>query len=60
MAEKMTPEMHTGLMALVVRFHMEGISDEEWDLLQVHMAYCDRCRKSFERFQTAIENPAFC
>jgi hypothetical protein len=48
----MTPTLHTILMALVVRFYLEGISDEEWNILQVHMNYCDRCKKSFERFQS--------
>jgi len=27
------------------------ISDEEWGLLQIHMAYCESCRQMFEQAQ---------
>lgn len=43
----MTPQMHTELAALIDRFYREEITDEEWALLQVHMAYCDICEKEF-------------
>ena len=51
----MTPQMHAGLHALIDRFYREEISEEEWALLQVHMAYCDSCEKEFvEREATVI------
>jgi len=43
----MTPQMHPGLHALIDRFYREEITEEEWALLQVHMAYCDSCEKEF-------------
>jgi len=43
----MTPQMHAGLHALIDRFYGGEITEEEWALLQVHMAYCDPCEKEF-------------
>lgn len=43
----MTPQMHTELAAFIERFYREEITDEEWALLQVHMAYCGTCEKEF-------------
>lgn len=43
----MTPQMHRGLNALIDRFYRDEISEEEWALLQVHMAYCNSCEKEF-------------
>lgn len=34
----MTVQLHAELMALCARYHSEHISEEEWALLQVHMA----------------------
>ena len=52
----MTAELHAELMALCYRFHSEDISDEEWALLQVHMAYCDACEKIFARYQRSLSD----
>jgi hypothetical protein len=43
----MTPQLHTVLNALIDRFYREELTEEEWALLQVHMAYCGRCEKEF-------------
>jgi hypothetical protein len=43
----MTSQMHAELAALCQLFHSGEISDEEWALLQIHMAYCDGCHRSF-------------
>jgi hypothetical protein len=43
----MTSQMHAELAALCQLFHSGEISDEEWALLQIHMAYCDGCRRTF-------------
>ncbi len=43
----MTPQMHSELMALCGLFYSGEISDEEWALLQIHMAYCEGCHRLF-------------
>ena len=43
----MTAQMHTELMALQAGYFSGEISEEEWALLQIHMAYCDDCHGSF-------------
>jgi hypothetical protein len=43
----MTSELHAELAALVEGFSTRELSEEEWALLQVHMAYCDSCRIAF-------------
>jgi hypothetical protein len=43
----MTPQLHADLSAFIDRFYREEITDEEWALLHVHMAYCDICEKEF-------------
>ena len=32
----------------------DELSDEEWALLQVHLAYCDSCLKTFQTHQKRI------
>ncbi len=35
-----------------VRLYPSGeLTEEEWALLQVHLAYCDSCRKAFEQYK---------
>jgi hypothetical protein len=43
-----TPQMHTELSALIGRYDCGEITDEEWALLQIHMAYCGSCKKSLK------------
>jgi hypothetical protein len=45
--------LHAALIELIERFHRNGITDEEWALLQVHMAYCVDCENAFLAFQLA-------
>lgn len=47
----MNPQLHDEFIALCALFFAGELSDEEWALLQVHLAYCDPCRKTFEEFQ---------
>jgi hypothetical protein len=60
----MTPQLHTELKALYARYPLEELSEEEWALLQVHMAYCDACQRMFTRYEpklpdrAMLENPA--
>jgi len=43
----MTPQLHAELAQLCQRFYSGTLSDEEWALLQIHMAYCDSCHRTF-------------
>jgi len=52
----MTPGMHTALIELVERFYGDGITDEEWALLQIHMAYCADCEGAFRALQSAANS----
>ena len=47
----MNPEFHNEFVALVPLFYSGELTDEEWALLQVHMAHCDSCREAFEQHQ---------
>jgi hypothetical protein len=47
----MTLQMHVELAALCQALHSSAISEEEWALLQIHLAYCDSCRKVFVESQ---------
>lgn len=50
-AKPVNPRFHDEFIALCALFFSGELSDEEWALLQVHLAYCDPCRRSFEEFQ---------
>ena len=43
----MTPQLHEELARLCDLFYFDALSDEEWALLQIHMAYCDSCYSAF-------------
>jgi hypothetical protein len=45
------PQLHDEFIALCALFYSGEISDEEWALLQVHLAYCDSCRNNFEQYK---------
>jgi anti-sigma factor RsiW len=45
------PQLHDEFAALCAIFYAGEISDEEWALLQVHLAYCDSCRNTFEQYK---------
>jgi hypothetical protein len=47
----LNPQFHDEFVALCALFHAGEISDEEWALLQVHMAYCDSCHERFVQYQ---------
>ena len=47
----MNPQLHDEFIALCALFYSGEISDEEWALLQVHLAYCDSCRNNFEQYK---------
>jgi hypothetical protein len=45
------PELHDEFVALCALYYSGEISEEEWALLQIHMAYCDSCHGSFLEHQ---------
>ena len=47
----MNPQWHDEFVALCALFPSGELTEEEWALLQVHLAYCDSCRVAFEEYQ---------
>jgi len=45
------PHSHDEFVALCALFPSGELTEEEWALLQVHLAYCDSCRVLFEQYQ---------
>ena len=43
----MTAKLPEELAALCSRFFSGELSEEEWALLQIHLAYCDSCYRDF-------------
>jgi hypothetical protein len=50
------PQLHDEFIALCALFYSGEISDEEWALLQVHLAYCDSCRNNFEQYKQIVQD----
>jgi regulator of replication initiation timing len=50
--EPVNPQWHDEFVALCALFPSGELTEEEWALLQVHLAYCDSCRLVFEQYQT--------
>jgi hypothetical protein len=50
------PQFHDEFVALSALFYAGELSEEEWALLQVHLAYCDSCRAAFEQYQHITSN----
>jgi len=51
MAEPVNPQFHNEFVALSALYFSGEISEEEWALLQIHMAYCDECHDKFLQYQ---------
>lgn len=49
--EPVNPQLHAEFVELCALFYTGELSDEEWALLQIHMAYCDDCRQHFEQYR---------
>ena len=47
----MNPQWHDEFVALCALFPSGELTEEEWALLQVHLAYCDSCRAVFDQYQ---------
>jgi hypothetical protein len=46
-----TPQWHDEFVALCALFPSGELTEEEWALLQVHLAYCEPCRTAFEQYK---------
>ena len=55
MAISLNPQFHDEFVALVALYFSGEISEEEWALLQIHMAYCDSCHETFLQYQKLTE-----
>lgn len=47
----MNPRWHEEFLSLCALFQTGGLTDEEWALLQVHLAYCDSCLAAFREYE---------
>ena len=54
--ESVNPQLHDEFVALCALYYSKEISEEEWALLQIHMAYCDECHKRFLEYQQITSN----
>lgn len=45
----MDSNLHAGLQSLGSLYFSGKITEEEWALLQIHMAYCDPCYEGFRQ-----------
>jgi predicted nucleic acid-binding Zn-ribbon protein len=45
------PQWHDEFVALCALFPSGELTEEEWALLQVHLAYCDSCRVAFDEYR---------
>src|SRR5579863_8260193 len=50
-AAPVNPQFHDEFVALCALYYSGEISEEEWALLQIHMAYCDSCHERFLDYQ---------
>jgi hypothetical protein len=50
-APLVNPQLHDEFVALCTLYYSGEISEEEWALLQIHMAYCDTCNERFLAYQ---------
>jgi hypothetical protein len=50
-AEPLNPQFHDEFVALCALYYSGELSEEEWALLQIHMAYCDSCQEKFFQYQ---------
>ena len=46
-AVPVNPQLHDEFVALCALYYSGEISEEEWALLQIHMAYCNSCHQRF-------------
>jgi hypothetical protein len=47
----MNPQWHDEFLSLCALFPTGDLTEEEWALLQVHLAYCDSCLLAFKEYQ---------
>lgn len=50
-AEPVNPQFHDQFVRLCSIYFSGEITEEEWALLQIHMAFCDECNQRFLEYQ---------
>jgi hypothetical protein len=50
------PELHDEFVALCALYGAGELTEEEWALLQVHLAYCESCSKTFQQYQLIADH----
>src|ERR1700729_2204482 len=50
-SKTVNPQWHDEFVALCALFPSGELTEEEWALLQVHLAYCDICRLTFAQYE---------
>jgi len=45
------PQFHDEFLALIPLRFSDEISEEDWALLQIHMAYCDTCHERYRQYK---------
>lgn len=51
----MNTRLHDELVALRETYFSGDLTDEDWALLQVHLAHCDSCRQAFEQQEQFLQ-----
>jgi hypothetical protein len=49
--DPLNERFHDEFVRLSALFHTGEITEEEWALLQIHLAYCPSCQATFEQFE---------
>lgn len=52
----MNPPWHDEFVALCALYPSGELTEEEWALLQVHLAYCDSCRQLFDEYREIVRD----
>lgn len=50
-SKTVNPRWHDEFVALCALFPTGELTEEEWALLQIHLAYCDSCLLAFQEYQ---------
>lgn len=55
-AKTVNPRWHDEFVALCALFPTGELTEEEWALLQIHLAYCDSCLLAFQEYQLLADH----
>ena len=55
-SKTVNPRWHDEFVALCALFPTGELTEEEWALLQIHLAYCDSCLLAFQEYQLLADH----